>query len=205
MRKSIILLCLVLPLLAFAQQNAPRGGATSTSALLQQALSAVAGMQADVNMLRDQATRQNLRIETLEHELAERDQKIARLESLCATQNSQLQALERQWNERLAAMEAAIAADRVEMQKKLQQLGRDLSKDLAELRPTPPPPPPASKTPAKAPAYTGPTRDLKVESGDTVGDIAKQAGCTVQEIVDLNNLRSADSIRVGQILKIPVK
>ena len=201
MRKSIILLCLVLPLLAFAQQNAPRGGAASTSALLQQALSAVAGMQADVNMLRDQATRQNLRIETLEHELAERDQKIARLESLCATQNSQLQALERQWNERLSAMEAAIAADRVEMQKKLQQLGRDLSKDLAELRTTPPTPPPASK----APAYTGPTRDLKVESGDTVGDIAKQAGCTVQEIVDLNNLRSADSIRVGQILKIPVK
>ena len=201
MRKSIILLCLVLPLLALAQQNASRGGASSTSALLQQALSAVAGMQADVNMLRDLTTRQNLRIETLEHELAERDQKIARLESLCATQSSQLQALERQWNERLSAMEAAIAADRVEMQKKLQQLGRDLSKDLAELR-TPPPPP---QTTPKTPAYTGQTRDLKVESGDTVGSIAKLAGCTVQEIVDLNNLRSADSIRVGQILKIPVK
>ena len=85
MRKSIILLCLVLRLLALAQQNASRGGASSTSALLQQALSAVAGMQADVNMLRDLTTRQNLRIETLEHELAERDQKIARLESLCAS------------------------------------------------------------------------------------------------------------------------
>ena len=203
MRKSIILFCLVLPLLAVAQQPPARQG-SNANALLQQALSAVAGMQADVNMLRDQAARQNLRIEALEQELAERDQTIARLESLCATQSSQMQAMERQWNERLAAMEAAIAADRVEMQKKLQQLGRDLSKDLAELRT----PAAAATTTAATPkpaAYAGQVRELKVEPGDTVGSIAKAAGCTVQEIVDLNNLRSADSIRVGQMLKIPVK
>ena len=200
MRKSIILFCLVLPLLAVAQQPPARQG-SNANALLQQALSAVAGMQADVNMLRDQAARQNLRIEALEQELAERDQKIARLESLCATHSSQMQAMERQWNERLAAMEAAIAADRVEMQKKLQQLGRDLSKDLAELRT----PAAAATTTPKPAAYAGQVRELKVEPGDTVGSIAKAAGCTVQEIVDLNNLRSADSIRVGQMLKIPVK
>ena len=98
-------------------------------------------------------------------------------------------------------MEAAIAADRVEMQKKLQQLGRDLSKDLAELRT----PAAAATTTPKPAAYAGQVRELKVEPGDTVGSIAKAAGCTVQEIVDLNNLRSADSIRVGQMLKIPVK
>ena len=92
MRKSIILFCLVLPLLAVAQQPPARQG-SNANALLQQALSAVAGMQADVNMLRDQAARQNLRIEALEQELAERDQKIARLESLCATQSSQMQAM----------------------------------------------------------------------------------------------------------------
>ena len=203
MKKHLILcLCLAFSLAAFTQQTPPRGGAPSTNALLQQALSAVAGMQADVNLLRDETTRLKLRVESLEHELAERDQKIARLESLCATQSSQMQTLEKLWNERLAAMEAAINADRVEMQKKLQQLGKDLSNDLASLR-TPPPPPPA-QTP-KTPSYTGPTRDLKVESGDTVGSIAKMVGCSVQDIVELNNLRSADSIRVGQILKIPAK
>ncbi|MBQ4480558.1 MAG: LysM peptidoglycan-binding domain-containing protein [Victivallales bacterium] len=204
MKKHLILcLCFAFSLTAFTQQASPRGGANSANALLQQALSAVAGMQADVNMLRDETTRLKLRVEALEHELAERDQKIARLESLCATQNSQMQTLEKQWSERLAAMESAIAADRVEMQKKLQQLGKDLSNDLAALKkPTTPPDGPAPKT---TPSYTGPTRDLKVESGDTVGSIAKMVGCTVQDIVELNNLRSADSIRVGQILKIPAK
>ena len=48
-------------------------------------------------------------------------------------------------------------------------------------------------------------KELKVESGDTLSSIAKAAGCTVAQIMAANpGLKSADDIRVGQVLKIPV-
>ena len=196
----ILYLCLAFSLTTIAQQPAQR----NATALLQQALSAIAGMHADVNMLKDETTRLNLRIEVLEQELAERDQKIARLESLCSAQSNQMQAQEKQWNNRIAALQNAMEADRQNIQKQLQQLSKDLSKDLAAAAA-------AAKaasatTPAKKSTYTGQTRDFKVESGDTLGSIAKALGCTVQDLVELNNLKSADAIiRVGQILKVPSK
>lgn len=200
MKKHLILcLCLAFSLATFAQQPASRNNA-NTAALLQQALSAVAGMHADVNMLKDETARLNLRIEGLERELAERDQKIARLESLCAAQSNQMQAQEKQWNDRLAALQNAMEADRQNIQKQFQQLSKNLSKDLAAAAKA------ATATPAPSakPTYTGPTRDFKVESGDTLGSIAKALGCTVKDLVELNNLKSADAIiRVGQILKVP--
>ncbi len=199
MKKTIILLlCLAIPFLAQAQQHNQRSG-SNAAALLQQALSAVAGMQADVNLLKDETTRLNLRIETLEQELAERDQKIARLESLCVAQSNQMQAQEKQWNERLTALQSAMEKDRQNIQKQIQQLGKDLSKDLAVAAKAA-----AATAPTTKPSYTGPTRDFKVESGDTLGSIAKAIGCSVKDLVELNNLRSADAIiRIGQILKVP--
>lgn len=199
-KTAILLICIAFSVAANAQQPATRSNA---AALLQQALAAVAGMQADVNLLKDETTRLNLRIETLEQEIADRDQKIARLESLCAAQSNQMQAQEKQWNERISALQNAIEKDRQNLQKQLQQLGKDLSKDLAD----------ATKAAANANAnatpknaYTGQTRDFKVESGDTLGSIAKAAGCTVKDLVEINNLKSADAIiRVGQILKVPSK
>lgn len=197
-KTAILLICIAFSVAANAQQPATRSNA---AALLQQALAAVAGMQADVNLLKDETTRLNLRIETLEQEIADRDQKIARLESLCAAQSNQMQAQEKQWNERISALQNAIEKDRQNLQKQLQQLGKDLSKDLAA----------ATKAAANANAtpknaYTGQTRDFKVESGDTLGSIAKAAGCTVKDLVEINNLKSADAIiRVGQILKVPSK
>lgn len=201
MKKHLILcLCLAFSLAAIAQQPAQR----NASALLQQALSAIAGMHADVNMLKDETTRLNLRIEALEQELAERDQKIARLESLCSAQSNQMQAQEKQWNNRITALQNAMEADRQSIQKQLQQLSKDLSKDLAAAVKAATPP--SQTTKSSTPKYTGQTRDFKVESGDTLGSIAKALGCTVQDLVELNNLKSADAIiRVGQILKVPSK
>ena len=196
----ILCLCLAFSLTTIAQQPAQR----NATALLQQALSAIAGMHADVNMLKDETTRLNLRIEALEQELAERDQKIARLESLCSAQSNQMQAQEKQWNNRITALQNAMEADRQNIQKQLQQLSKDLSKDLAAAAAAAKAA--AATTPAKKSTYTGQTRDFKVESGDTLGSIAKALGCTVQDLVELNNLKSADAIiRVGQILKVPSK
>ena len=196
MKKTTFLaLCLVFSFVASAQQNGARP-AGNAAALLQHALAAVAGMKADVNSLQDSTARLNLRIEELERQIAERDQKIARLENLCATQNTQLQNLETQFGERLAAIQNALEKDRKDMQRNLQQLGKDLSADLAAARPA---------TTVPTPAYTGKLQEFKVQAGDTVGTIAKAAGCTIKEIVEINNLKSADSIRIGQVLKVPVK
>ena len=195
---AFLLLCIALALSVNAQQPAQQRNA---AALLQQALAVAAGLQADVNILKDETARLNLRIEALEQALAERDQKIARLESLCATQSNQMQAQEKQWNERLAALQNAMEKDRQNIQKQFQQLSKDLSKDLAAATKAAATPAPATK-----PSYTGQTRDFTVEAGDTLGSIAKALGCTVKDLVELNNLKSSDAIiRVGQVLKVPSK
>jgi peptidoglycan-N-acetylglucosamine deacetylase len=56
---------------------------------------------------------------------------------------------------------------------------------------------------AAAAGSTGDTTAYKVQSGDTLGSIAKRYGTTVQAIVSANNLANPDSIKVGQQLVIP--
>lgn len=48
------------------------------------------------------------------------------------------------------------------------------------------------------------TGTYKVRRGDTVGKIASRYGTTVAVIKQLNNLRNASRISVGQVLKVPV-
>ena len=61
-----------------------------------------------------------------------------------------------------------------------------------------------SSTPAK-PAYSGKVFELTVASGDTLSTIAKAAGVSVKEIMEINGLKSADKLQVGQVLQIPAK
>ncbi len=63
-------------------------------------------------------------------------------------------------------------------------------------------PTPVSYTPAAArePAVGAATHT--VAAGDTLYSIARQHGTTVSELVALNNLPSAESIRIGQTLKL---
>jgi len=42
-----------------------------------------------------------------------------------------------------------------------------------------------------------------VAAGDTLSAIADRAGASVQTLVDLNHLKSADDIQAGQTLLIP--
>ncbi|MFW6115592.1 MAG: LysM peptidoglycan-binding domain-containing protein [Chloroflexota bacterium] len=64
--------------------------------------------------------------------------------------------------------------------------------------PTPDPTPDGHGEGRSVEAYT-------VRPGDTLSLIASVVGCTVEEIIAANNLSSADSISVGQTLRIPTR
>ena len=159
----------------------------------QQVMSALAGMRSDITLMLDRQKQLSLRIEGLEEEQNRKNEQIRQLEALCNALAQQNQSLET----RLAELQKAFEADQRARKDEL----RNLSKALTNvIKSSTPPPAPAATIPANMSI-----KELKVESGDTLSSIAKAAGCTVAQIMAANpGLKSADDIRVGQVLKIPV-
>lgn len=159
----------------------------------QQVMSALAGMRSDITLMLDRQKQLSLRIEGLEEEQNRKNEQIRQLEALCNALAQQNQSLET----RLAELQKAFEADQRARKDEL----RNLSKDLTNvIKSSTTPPAPAATIPASMSI-----KELKVESGDTLSSIAKAAGCTVAQIMAANpGLKSADDIRVGQVLKIPV-
>ena len=56
--------------------------------------------------------------------------------------------------------------------------------------------------PAPAPVVAAP-KTYVVKSGDSASAIAKKCGCTTRDLIACNELKNANSIRVGQTLKLP--
>ncbi len=52
-------------------------------------------------------------------------------------------------------------------------------------------------------APAAPGRMHTVAAGETVWDLARESGLTVEEIVEVNGLRSADEVAAGQVLFLP--
>lgn len=52
-------------------------------------------------------------------------------------------------------------------------------------------------------AYSGSVFKYQVKSGDTLSMIAQHYRTDVKTICDLNSIRNADAIEVGQILLVP--
>ena len=159
----------------------------------QQVMSALAGMRSDITLMLDRQKQLSLRIEGLEEEQNRKNEQIRQLEALCNALAQQNQSLET----RLAELQKGFEADQRARKDEL----RNLSKDLTNvIKSSTTPPAPAATIPANMSI-----KELKVESGDTLSSIAKAAGCTVAQIMAANpGLKSADDIRVGQVLKIPV-
>lgn len=63
--------------------------------------------------------------------------------------------------------------------------------------------PTGTSSPSPSPSPTPTQRTYTVKSGDTLIGIARRFGVTTTAISQLNNLTNANSIRVGQVLKIP--
>jgi hypothetical protein len=71
--------------------------------------------------------------------------------------------------------------------------------------PPPGPPPPAPQPPPPEPPPPPPPQERThtVKRGETLSGIAQQYGVSQQSIQDANNIKNPDSIKEGQVLKIP--
>ena len=59
---------------------------------------------------------------------------------------------------------------------------------------------PGSQTPVSSPDY----RYYTIHSGDTLWSIAQRYNTSVEELIQINDLRTPNLIYAGQLLKIPV-
>lgn len=57
------------------------------------------------------------------------------------------------------------------------------------------------KIPATAPRIV----EYKIRKGDSLSEIAKRHGATLKQVTSYNNIRNPNKIKVGQVIKIPVK
>ena len=63
----------------------------------------------------------------------------------------------------------------------------------------------ATSAPAATAEATGGFAEYTVQRGDILQAIAKQYGVTVKDIIANNQIANPDSLRVGQVLRIPKK
>ncbi len=133
----------------------------------------------------------------------------------------QLFAVSRRYNVKLSAIERAnpgLNPNKIRVGQKIKIPGvtgpskavADKSAKSAKVVPASAPAPTAANTAAPVKtkpafkAYTGPTKEYKVRSGDSLGKIAYENGITIRALKEMNKL-TKDSLRVGQTLLIPAE
>jgi nucleoid-associated protein YgaU len=139
-----------------------------------------------VRQLQSEVSRLSDRLDGLQ--LAQEDlyRRIEQLQGAAAAGRGDLERRVHELDTAVQATEAARAALK-------RELVESLPRKMAEaIRAQQPPPPPRQR------GY-----EHVVEAGQTLSEIAAAYGVRVQVVVEANNLRSADNIRVGQKLFIP--
>lgn len=153
--------------------------------------------QADIGYLREEIRRLNARIEASDSELGriQGDMLSSRSSQPAYATASQLQSIQSQIEE-LQRMVRAIDAARIQDKKEIYD---DIVKKVSTLVKSPTSP---VRTPsARSTSQTG--YEHVVQSGESLSKIAAAYGVKMSVIVDANQLKSADSIFVGQKLFIP--
>jgi LysM repeat protein len=119
----------------------------------------------------------------------------------------------------------AIKGELKAQEEKLEQLAQEIAKLSAAIKeneankatgekspsPTPPPkaaavtptPPPTAGVENPSPAEPAGTRSHVVAKGETLTQIAKQYGVTVEDIQQANKIQDAKKLQIGQTIKIP--
>ncbi|MDD2241081.1 MAG: LysM peptidoglycan-binding domain-containing protein [Kiritimatiellae bacterium] len=159
----------------------------------QQAMDPPPASQADVQYLREELRRLSARLDATEGEVGRMASEIrsSRSGQPATASASQVQAMQAQIDDQqrqIRALDAARGQDK-------KQIYDDISKKVASLLKTAPPP---SSRSASQSGY-----EHVVQAGESLSAIAAAYKATISAIVKANNLKSADTIFVGQTLFIP--
>ena len=99
----------------------------------------------------------------------------------------------------ISILQQQLAAEKQERQTTISKMIDQISKEVSKASV------PAPSSTATGPVGTGEFYEHKIESGATLGTIAKAYGVTVQEIMTANRMKKDASLRVGQTLYVPKK
>jgi LysM repeat protein len=139
----------------------------------------------------------NTRVDALEKLLQDTESRMA---ALRAENDKQRQEV----HEQLTAVDStlkAAAADRDAIKKEIID---DLTPKIAAImRPPPSPSPSAQSTAPRSPAASGKGREHTVQAGETLSAIATLYKVKVNAIIQANDLKTPDALKVGQRLIIP--
>lgn len=153
--------------------------------------------KAEVQYLRDELRRMNDRLQASEAQVgdiqrtaysAEANRPATASAAEVAALRDQISDLQRQ----VRALDAARAADKREIYDDITKKVTELVKKVT---------PPASSSSKKAASQTG--YEHVVQPGETLSAIAQAYGVKMDAVLKANNIKNADSIRVGQKLFIP--
>ncbi|HMO51856.1 MAG TPA: LysM peptidoglycan-binding domain-containing protein [Kiritimatiellia bacterium] len=152
----------------------------------------------DSLLFQDEMRRLRARIDALESDIARLNQQVntANQEQSRAVQ-SQLQGVNASLEElqkRIRTVDAARESDKKEIVDTLsKRITEVMSRQQAAARPAA-----TARRPVSSEGY-----EHTVQTGETLSAIAKAYGARTADIIEANNLRSADMLRVGQKLFIP--
>ena len=150
-------------------------------------------------------------IRSLNGRIEELQQKIDRLSQTQSQQADELNATLKEWRtqtrndveksvanikRQLQTLEKKEKQDKKELQKKLDVILEEVTKENKELRRQ-------IEALRKTTAYTGTEGYCVVAQGDTLSGIAQMFGVSVQSILEVNNISDPNTIRIGQKLIIP--
>jgi LysM repeat protein len=158
--------------------------------------------QEDYLIFQEDMRRMRARLDAMEQEMNRLIQQVnAATVDQSRTVQSQLQGLNASMDElqrRIRAVDAAREADKKEI---VETLSKRVSSVLA-----------TQPSRSSAPAASAPRRQVSsegyehvVEPGETLSAIAKAYGVRTDDIIQANNMKSADVLRVGQKIFVPAR
>ncbi len=157
----------------------------------------LAALRADFRVLQEDNQKLAFRMENLERENLAKDAQLKELQSLLSVLDGQVASADKQWSERMENLKRNMDAEREQRRKQLESLSSNVAQELSRVQSRPQP-----QTPPPTPA--GNFKEIVIQKGDTLSTIATATGTTVLQLKQFNGLQS-DNIRIGQVLKIPVK
>lgn len=157
----------------------------------------LAALRADFRVLQEENQKLSFRMENLERENLAKDAQLKELQSLLSVLDGQIASADKQWSERMENLKRNMDAERDQRRKQLESLSSNVAQELSRVQSRPQPTPPT-------PAPAGNFKEIIIQKGDTLSTIAAQTGTTVAQLKQFNGMQS-DNIRIGQVLKIPVK